>query len=61
MSSTMAIVVRVVTDPDGKRSVLLQLPPEACWITTGAADARRLAAALLETADELDEELHGGQ
>jgi hypothetical protein len=57
MSSTMAIQVRGVVAPDGRPSVLLQLPPETSWITTGADDARRIAAALLNVADEIDEQL----
>lgn len=51
-----AVMVRAVNDPHGDRSVLLQLPPDTSWITMGAADARRIAAALLDTADELDED-----
>jgi hypothetical protein len=54
MSYTMAIQVQVVRDPAGQPGVLLQLPPDTSWITTGAADARRIAAALLDAADELD-------
>ena len=50
----MVVQVRKVTDPAGDSSVLLQLPAEASWITFSAADARRIAAALLNTADELD-------
>jgi hypothetical protein len=57
MSSTMAIQVRGVVAPDGRLSVLLQLPPDTSWITTGADDARRIAAALLNVADEIDEQL----
>jgi hypothetical protein len=50
----LAVTVRAVNDPNGDRSVLLQLPPDMSWITIGADDARRIAAALLNTADELD-------
>jgi len=53
---TLALYVRTVTAPDGDRSVLLQLPPDTSWITMAAADARRIAAALLNAADELDEQ-----
>lgn len=37
----LAIYIRTVNDPDGKRSVLLQLPPDTSWITMGSSDARR--------------------
>lgn len=52
----LALYVRTVNDPAGQRSVLLQLPPDTSWITMGAADARRIAAALLNAADVLDEQ-----
>jgi hypothetical protein len=54
---TVAVMVRIVKDPAGQLSVLLQLPPDTSWITTGADDARRIAATLLNVADELDEQL----
>jgi hypothetical protein len=57
MSETMAIQVRLVNDPDGRPSVLLQLPPDTSWIATDPASARRIAAALLNVADETDEKL----
>jgi hypothetical protein len=53
----MAIQVRGVSDRDGELSVLLQLPPDTSWITTSAGDARRVAAALLNVADEIDEQI----
>jgi hypothetical protein len=53
----MAIQVRGVSDRDGELSVLLQLPPDTSWITTSPGDARRVAAALLNVADEIDEQI----
>jgi hypothetical protein len=50
----IAIEVRKVTDPAGDPGVLIQLPPGDSWVVLSAADARRVAAALLDTADELD-------
>lgn len=50
----IGVEVRRVTDPAGSPGVLLQLPPGTSWLVVGAADARRIAAALLDTADELD-------
>jgi hypothetical protein len=49
-----AVEVRAVKDPQGDPGVLLQLPPDTSWLVTTAADARRIAAALLDVADELD-------
>jgi hypothetical protein len=57
MKRTMAIQVRGVKDPNGDLGVLLQLPPDTSWITTSAGDARRVAAALLNVADEIDEQV----
>jgi hypothetical protein len=50
----IAVEVRKVTDPAGDPGVLIQLPPGDSWVVLSAADARRIAAALLDTADELD-------
>lgn len=49
----MAVVVRVAWAPDRRARVLLQLPDG--YILIPAPDARRLAATLLDVADEVDE------
>lgn len=51
----IAVEVRKVKDPNGDPGVLIQLPPGDSWVVIGPADARRIAAALLDTADELEE------
>jgi hypothetical protein len=44
----------LVRDPDYGPRVLLQLPAPMSYVLTDAANARKLAAALLDAADELD-------
>lgn len=46
------VEVRPVVDPEGRNAVLLQL--EDGWLTLPPRDARRLAASLLDCADEVE-------
>jgi hypothetical protein len=52
----IAVATQAVLDPAGQPAVLLQLPPETSWVTMAPSDARRIAAALLDAAAEVEGE-----
>jgi hypothetical protein len=54
----LPVIVMVVPDPEGRLKVLLQLPDG--FVLMWPDGARRVAAALVGTADELDMHLAGG-
>jgi hypothetical protein len=54
----LEIEVALTSDPAGQPAVLLQLP--GSWITTGADNARAVAAALVQAADTIDQHSAAG-
>lgn len=48
----MTLEVRIVTDPEGQPGVLLQFKDS--WLVTSPAGARKVAALLLDVADEVE-------